>query len=393
MKVLGRTITVPTYIQKIPKRVWTAAVAVVLILCILVIAFFLPRKKSVQTYDYNETEQQLADAVIAFLNEYVELPEEAAAKIADAAVENYRIIINSDIDVASDDHTAAIQERLKAAIEENGRSVPITGEDLEGLSLGIAEIVWGMIHAQIETVTGGTDLESDYYYLADSIQTQIDKLEERTRTMQISIQANIKKNDTDMTTEELLTLVEGMTDEEVKKLADSLGISLDDLYGLLNSGGGVNGADKKLEEELQALKKELEKELGEELEKELEKEYGQDPSASNGKNGKVGRDGADGRDGMDGNDGADGRNGTNGRDGQDGKDGKDGKAGRDGDSIFIRYSPESNGRDMTDKPNANTKYMGTYTGASASANPLDYTWTRYSDATITYSDGTVYITQ
>ena len=383
MKVLGRVITLPKDIRLMPKGILAAIAIVIVLICVFVAVIFLPGKKDVQAYDYNETEQQLADTVINFISEHIQLSPEESAKIADTAVENYRIIINSDIDVVGDDHTEAIQQKIKGAIGENIHSVEITEDMLENLSLGIARIVWEMIYAQIETVTGSTNLESDYYYLADSIRKQIDKLEER--TMQVSIQANIKNGASGITAEELLSLIEGMTDEEIKTLAESLGLSYDELYELLaaaNDGMGNNGMGKELEKKLQELKEKLEKELGdelkEELEKELEKELGQDMSASDGKNGRGGRNGTDGRDGSD---------------GQDGKDGKDGKAGRDGDSIYIRYSAEPNGRDMTDKPTSDTKYMGTYTGASASSNPTDYTWTRYSDATITYSDGTLYITQ
>lgn len=379
MKVLGRVITLPKDIRLMPKGILAAIAIVIVLICVFVAVIFLPGKKDVQAYDYNETEQQLADTVINFISEHIQLSPEESAKIADTAVENYRIIINSDIDVVGDDHTEAIRQKIKGAIGENIHSVEITEDMLENLSLGIARIVWEMIYAQIETVTGSTNLESDYYYLADSIQKQIDKLEER--TMQVSIQANIKNGTSGITAEELLSLIEGMTDEEIEALAESLGLSYDELYELLaagNDGMGNNGMGKELEEKLQELKEKLEKELGDELKEELEKELGQDMSASDGKNGRGGRNGTDGRDGSD---------------GQDGKDGKDGKAGRDGDSIYIRYSAEPNGRDMTDKPTSDTKYMGTYTGASASSNPTDYTWTRYSDATITYSGGTLYITQ
>lgn len=379
MKVLGRVITLPKDIRLMPKGILAAIAIVIVLICVFVAVIFLPGKKDVQAYDYNETEQQLADTVINFISEHIQLSPEESAKIADTAVENYRIIINSDIDVVGDDHTEAIRQKIKGAIGENIHSVEITEDMLENLSLGIARIVWEMIYAQIETVTGSTNLESDYYYLADSIQKQIDKLEER--TMQVSIQANIKNGTSGITAEELLSLIEGMTDEEIEALAESLGLSYDELYELLaagNDGMGNNGMGKELKEKLQELKEKLEKELGDELKEELEKELGQDMSASDGKNGRGGRNGTDGRDGSD---------------GQDGKDGKDGKAGRDGDSIYIRYSAEPNGRDMTDKPTSDTKYMGTYTGASASSNPTDYTWTRYSDATITYSDGTLYITQ
>lgn len=157
--------------------------------------------------------------------------------------------------------------------------------------------------------------------------------------------------------------------------------------------------------------------------------------------------------GIDGKDGADGKDGIDGRDGRDGKDGTDGASitgakgdtGNNGNSVFIRYSAYENGANMTENPTASTKYIGTYTGTKASTNPSqyswskytgddgnsvfirysanadgsemtekptalskymgtyvgktastqasDYTWTRYSDATISYSDGTLYITQ
>lgn len=170
-------------------------------------------------------------------------------------------------------------------------------------------------------------------------------------------------------------------------------------------------------------------------------------------NGIDGKDGADGKDGIDGKDGVNGKDGIDGRDGRDGKDGTDGASitgakgdtGNNGNSVFIRYSAYENGADMTESPTASTKYIGTYTGTKASTNPSqyswskyagddgnsvfirysadadgsemtekptalskymgtyvgktasvkasDYNWTRYSDATISYSDGTLYITQ
>lgn len=166
----------------------------------------------------------------------------------------------------------------------------------------------------------------------------------------------------------------------------------------------------------------------------------QNPTVINGADGKDGRDGKDGI-GIDGKDGRDGKNGADGKS----VTGAKGEAGSDGASVFIRYSEYENGANMTEKPTAATKYIGTYTGSKASANPTqyswskytgddgnsvfirysanadgsgmtekpttaskymgtyvgknastkasDYTWTKYSDATISYSDGTLYITQ
>ncbi|MCD7725863.1 MAG: hypothetical protein LUI12_10020 [Clostridiales bacterium] len=91
----------------------------------------------------------------------------------------------------------------------------------------------------------------------------------------------------------------------------------------------------------------------------------------------------------------------NGIDGVDGKDGADGESvtgstgasGKNGNSVFIRYSASADGSGMTETPDSTSKYMGTYIGKKASEDPADYTWTRYSDATISYSDGVLYITQ
>lgn len=134
---------------------------------------------------------------------------------------------------------------------------------------------------------------------------------------------------------------------------------------------------------------------------------GTDGSGENGLDGSdgrtgLGRDGRDGRDGIDGQDGktgaagpagATGKTGATGKAGTAGKDGSDGKDGVDGNSLFIRYATDASGANMATAPTSATKYMGTYTGQEASSNPADYTWTRYSDATITYGDGTLFITQ
>lgn len=351
------------------------AIAVVVLALIVLSVIRLSLEEELPVYEYTEIEQQLVDAVTEYINECAELPEPSVAALANASVENYRIIINSDIDVVSDEHTEAIQKRIRVAVAELEEQ-SLSEELQEGLSAGIAEIVWETIYSQIQTTVTTSDLESDYYYLVDSIQGQIDKLEER--KMKVSIQANIKNNTASgLSSEELLALLEGMTDEEIEELAGKLGLSYEELLQLLNEGiaGGIGDGelDEKLEKLLEKLREELEKELKKELKKELSENN--NSSVSDGTNGRGGR------------------NGTDGKDGQDGKDGKDGKAGKDGDSIFIMYAETATGQNMTKTPTGDTKYMGTYVGASASSNAEDYTWTRYSDATISYSDGTLYITQ
>ena len=77
-----------------------------------------------------------------------------------------------------------------------------------------------------------------------------------------------------------------------------------------------------------------------------------------------------------------------------------GTAGADGDSVFIRYSANSNGANMTAAPAADTHYIGFYHGKSASNTASDYTWSQYVGKeisevavdefsfVITYDDGT-----
>lgn len=361
------------------------AAAILLILVIIMIVVTAKEKPSeedeIEEYSYTVKEQVLADEVMVYLQGAVEgLGEAASAKTANEAVESYRLILQSDADLVTEDHTQAIQDRISKVLNEYvGKDAALSEADIPGLSAGVAEIVWKSILSQIESVTENVE-ESEYYYLAESMQQQIKELEER--KMKVSIRADIKNN-TDLTPEELLSMIEGMSDEEIEALAKSMGLSLDELYQLLESG---SVGDKELEELLTKLKKEMEKEFDQRLDK-IDKEI-----AANGVNGNNGSNGNSAQ-ASNGASGKGGTNGKNGKDGQDGKDGKDGKAGQNGDSVFIRYSESSTGTNMTDNPTDSSKWMGTYIGANASDNPADYTWTRYSDATITYSDGTLYITQ
>lgn len=107
-----------------------------------------------------------------------------------------------------------------------------------------------------------------------------------------------------------------------------------------------------------------------------------------GATGPAGPAGKTGATGATGKTGATGAVGQAGKDGEDGHDGQDGKDGKDGNSIFVRYSANKNGAGMTEDVQADTKYMGTYVGSSASNSPQDYTWAPYQNAYISYDEGT-----
>ena len=396
--------------KKLLNRKTLQIVAAVLILMVVVITMVLvktrvPKEEAVETYTYsNVAEQVLADEVIVYLQDAAGLGDAISAKTGNEAVETYRSIVRSDVDVVNDDHTQAIQERIGFALKEYAaeEDEKLSSEDISSLSAGVAELVWKSILSQIETVTESVE-ESEYFYLAESLQQQIQELEER--KMKVSIRANINNN-TDLTSDELLDIINGMTDKELENLAKSLGLSMEELQKLLEAYR--SDSDKELDSRLKEKLKELEKELLKEL----------SGTGEDGKDGEKGEAGAEGKAGKDGATGksvfirySENENGqpmterptattkymgtySGTKASKNPSDYSWSKyAGDDGNSVFIRYAENANGKGMSKTPNSSTKYMGTYIGATASNNPEDYTWTRYSDATISFSDGTLYITQ
>lgn len=67
-----------------------------------------------------------------------------------------------------------------------------------------------------------------------------------------------------------------------------------------------------------------------------------------------------------------------------------GITGNDGADTFtyIRYSNKSDGSDMVSLPNADSRFIGVYTGVAAIAptDPKDYTWSRFNGATVLAQD-------
>ncbi len=383
---------------KISKLQICAAIAILLILsAIAAVVRIKDPGASEEGYSYsNITEQVLADEVTTYLQGAANLEEEASAKIADEAVESYRMIVKSDVSVVNDNHTKAIQERISASLQESAGEEEL---DIAALSAGVAEIVWQTVLSKIETVAENIFWEeSDYYYLIESLQEQIRELEER--KMKVSIRANISKG---LSSEELLGMIEDMTDQELEELANFMGISSEEFQKLLESG--LSDTDREVDSRL--------KELEEKLTREIRETEGED-----GENGKDGTQGDRGQEGKAGNAGKSVFIRYSEKDNGESMTEKPTAAtkyigtytgakasanpsdylwsqysGNDGNSVFIRYARNANGDNMTKQPNSDTKYMGTYVGAQASNDPEDYTWTRYSDATISFSNGTLYITQ
>lgn len=343
------------------------AVFVLIIAIIAVIIFSSTEKEETVTYDYNAAQQKLADDVKAYLALYIDIPDDVAAQLADEAVSNYNFIISSGVDIVNDDHTDAIKQRIRRAmITLIQDAASMSDDDLDGMSSGIAEIIWNMVLSRIEEVTTDSSYEQDYIYLTESIQKQIDELEER--KMKVSIQANIKNNQdaAELDAESLLAAVNGMTDEELEELARSLGLSLEELKELLDSYGKNirDGIENELAKEFEKKLTELKKEIT----NEMQAKYANSVGSSSGSSG---RNGTNGTNGKDGNNGRDGRNGEDGKDGQDGKDGADGSDGADGKTTYIAYADDIGGAGFSLTPTETSKYVGTCITAESSQ-PTDY---------------------
>lgn len=319
----------------------TAAIFLVIIVFIIMIARSkTPKEEIVESYSYsNVAEQVLADEVIVYLQYVAGLGDAISIEMGNEAVAIYRSIIRSNVDTVNDDHTKAIQERIETVLEKYASKYDedLSVENITALSAGITEIIWKSILSQIESVTEDVEM-SEYFYLIESLEQQIKELENS--KMKVSINANIKNNK-ELTADELLSTVNGMTDEEMRELAESFGISMEDLQKLLNTYN--NNLNKELENKIT----ELERELLTKVTSEIQKNNGK---AEDGKNGV---------------------NGKNGKDGSDGKDGNDGKDGSNGKTTYIAYADDINGTGFSLTPTETSKYVGTCITDDAAA-PKDY---------------------
>lgn len=316
-------------------------------------------KREVKTYDYTEAEQKLADEVKAYLAQYMELPDETSCEIADAAVENYNIVLTSDTDVINDEITDAVRKRIRSAIfvlSEQPETLP--DETLDALSSGVTEIIWNAVLSVLQSMpaeaVSSEEQKEEYEYLIQSLQNQIDALKEH--KTKVSINANIQdKREADITTEDILDSIGDMSEQELLELAEKLGLSTDQLRELLESS--ISKSNEDLSDDM---KEKFEKEI-DKLRKELEKEI----SNTTGKEGAAGKDG---------------------QKGEKGEKGANGQKGDDGKTTYIAYADDAYGTNFSLVPTESSKYIGTCI-TSASQQPTDYAqygnWQEYRTYIIT----------
>ena len=103
---------------KSKKTVIIGSIILVIVLCAILAVGASANKgaNEAETYDYNETEQALAEEVKEYLSQYMSLPEHTSNAIADAAVQNYNIVMESGTDVINDEITDAVRKRIRSTI-------------------------------------------------------------------------------------------------------------------------------------------------------------------------------------------------------------------------------------------------------------------------------------
>lgn len=221
--------------------------------------------EEVKTYVYeNEMETYLAENVGEYLGQHVLLKDEEKSALADIAVKTYDTILSSGIEVVTEEHTAAIEERIVAALKNVISDEEVTNEDMTLLASGISQLIWDTVKIQLDESVSEKDGQQNEKYerLSSSLQSQIDSLEQKMDNLRIS--ANIKIDSSEKVMEESKKEIYKSVDQEMTSMEENI---LDNV-----------------EEEMTQTKNEIMSEM--------KNKYG---NVKNGKDGVSGKNGADGK--------------------------------------------------------------------------------------------------
>lgn len=107
--------------KNMPKntKIMVAAGGVLVFALVLFMVFNVTGKEDPVTYEYESAiERKLADEVKAYLSEYLILEEHDSNIIANEAVLGYRTIMESGIQSITDEHTEALNKKMRKALDE-----------------------------------------------------------------------------------------------------------------------------------------------------------------------------------------------------------------------------------------------------------------------------------
>ncbi|MBE5846755.1 MAG: collagen-like protein [Lachnospiraceae bacterium] len=254
-------------------------------------------EKTEDSVSYSNEEQVIYDATQQYLNKTLGLEAKDCAAVADEAVKNYDMIIDSGVKAITDDHVAAITTNISKAMFE---SLPVidemSQEETIGLSSDITEIIWNDILWQIASMD--KDKAKDYNLLFDSIQKSLSA----SKNGKLAGGAlNVSIKDVSVDPEMILASVKKMSDSQVEDLKERLDV--------MNESNRVITATVNVPS--QSLKND---------------------SSLVGRDGRDGQDGKDGRDGAKGATGATGARGERGEKGEAGAKGDAGEKGEKGET-------------------------------------------------------------
>ncbi|MCM1182804.1 MAG: hypothetical protein NC337_05485 [Roseburia sp.] len=332
-----------SFINRIPKKYLYAALAGAALLIAAALFFFInggggsdADNREYGTY----VESKLADDVTAYLSGHAAFDDADRAEMADYSVETYNVVLKSGADAITDDHSAALTAMFRDRLEEYGPG--LSESDMDALSNGISSYVWQAVLLSLNIYKKGdmdAGYEQEYLKLAESLQAQIDELEEK--SMNIHITARLREdetepgsgtNDAGRETEVAeavftrymngaLTTVNSDLDKKMSEMESDIVRNVENDINRIRSDIASDVADD-VNDRMDGIRSEIASEITSELKNSI-------------------------------------KNGEDGEDGRDGKNGRDGEDGRDGKSTYIAYADDASGRGFSLTPTETSRYIGT----------------------------------
>ena len=144
--------------------------------------------KQIYVYE-NDVEKTLAENIRKCLEQYVLLNDDEKEKIAITAVKVYNMILSSGVEGVTEEHTFAIKSIFSDKLNEIISEGQITDEDKELLVCEMSQFVWVTLKKQLETRfwENNDNYGEKYERLSNSLQIQIELLEETIETLKVRI--------------------------------------------------------------------------------------------------------------------------------------------------------------------------------------------------------------
>lgn len=316
-------------LKTLPKNVKTTGIIAAVVIMIIGISFAVKNKEEpVTTRQYTVSEEKLANEVKEYLGEYILIEDSESQQITETAVDAYEKIVSSGVSTLTDEHVRVLQDSIESVLNDCVTDEQISNEEKEALSSGIAQIILDTILKRIENSQYASTVQykEEYTSLINSLQGQINELQER--SYRVNISTNIDKT----------AQKANLSDEDLQKIYDSVNKEIADSESTIYEN---------VDSDMSEIKKEIIREI--------KSEYG---NIEDGKDGKAGANG---------------------------KDGSDGKSVYIVYSQYANGKDESGQTKIAKTPTSTCKYIGTASATSdpGLSDPSVYTWTQIRETGMT----------